>query len=109
MKFRYYFTIAKLFFITVTPGVLLLLPASFFDKGRSICISQLLFHQECYACGLTRGIMHLVHLQFEEAYTYNMLSFIVLPLLIVIWIQWFLKELRIYKKLRMALHPGMTT
>jgi hypothetical protein len=108
MKTRYYFTIAKLVFITVTPGILLLLPASFFDNGRTICLSQLLFHRECYACGMTRGIMHLVHLQFEEAYAYNMLSFIVLPLLIVIWIQWFLKELRMYKKLKAALRPGMT-
>src|SRR5882724_3151730 len=105
MKSRYYFTIAKLVFITVTPGILLLLPASFFDNGRTICLSQLLFHQECYACGMTRGIMHLVHLQFEEAYAYNMLSFIVLPLLIVIWIQCFFKELRRYKKLKAALHP----
>lgn len=100
MKFKYLFTQAKLAFIVFTPPVLLLLPADFFDNRKSLCLSKLLFDFECYACGLTRGIMHLIHLQFEEAFAYNMLSFIVLPLLIVIWIQWFFKEWNIYKKMK---------
>ena len=99
MKFNYRFTQAKLAFIVLTPPVLLLLPADFFDNRRSLCISKL-FDFECYACGLTRGIMHLIHLQFEEAFAYNMLSFIVLPMLIVIWIQWFLREWNVYKRMK---------
>lgn len=102
MRFRFYTTVAKLIFIAVTPAVLLLLPADFFDHGRSLCLSQLLLHQECPACGMTRGIMHLIHLQFEDAFAYNMLSFIVLPLLGVVWVQWFLKELRIYRRFRIG-------
>ena len=99
MKFKYHFTQAKLAFIVLTPLVLLILPADFFDNRRSLCVSKL-FDFECYACGLTRGIMHLIHLQFEEAFAYNMLSFIVLPLLIVIWIQWFFKEWNVYKRMK---------
>jgi len=99
-KARFAFTISKLIFIVVTPVILLILPADFFDKGRSICLSQLLFGVECFACGLTRGIMHLIHLDFENAFAYNMGSFIILPLMIVVWVQWFFKELRIYKKMR---------
>ena len=99
----FYFTIAKLLFMVLAPAVLLILPANFFDNGHSICLSQLIFGQECYACGLTRGIMHLIHLDLENAFAYNMLSFIVLPLMIVIWIQWFFKELRIYKKVKASL------
>ena len=64
--------------------ILLILPADFFEKGQSICISVLLLHKQCYACGLTRGIMHLIHLDFKEAYQYNKLCFIVFPLLIVL-------------------------
>lgn len=94
MNFRYWFTIAKLVFIAAAPVVLLLLPAGFFDNGKSLCLSQVLFDVECYACGMARACMHLIHLDFEEAYAYNMLSFIVLPLLAVIWVQWFLKERR---------------
>lgn len=94
---------ALLLFIFITPIILLILPVDFFDTGVTICVSKLFTQKECYACGLTRGIMHLIHLDFETAYAYNMLSFIVFPLLGLIWIQWFLKELKIYKILKAAL------
>ncbi|MBN8676007.1 MAG: DUF2752 domain-containing protein [Chitinophagales bacterium] len=102
MKYRYYFTISKLAFIVLAPVVLLLLPATFFDSGRSLCLSKLFFGFECYACGLSRACMHLIHFDFEEAYAYNMLSFIVLPLLAIIWLQWFIKEWKRYKLYRTA-------
>jgi hypothetical protein len=97
MTFRYYFTIAKLVVIIATPVILLLLPATFFDGGESICLSKVFFDIECYGCGMTRACQHLIHFDFEEAYAYNMLSFIALPLLGVVWIKWGLKEYRIFK------------
>ena len=63
--------------------VLLILPATYFDQGRATCVSVILFHRECYGCGMTRGIQHLIHLDFEQAYHFNKLSFIVLPLAII--------------------------
>lgn len=102
MRFRYYFTVAKLVFIVATPIVLLILPATFFDTGKSLCLSQLLFNTECYACGMSRACMHLIHFDFEEAYAYNMASFIVFPLLAIVWAQWFFKEWRMYKRYRVA-------
>ena len=95
-----YYKIALLFFLATLPIVLLILPANFFDNGRQICLSQILAGKECIGCGMTRGIMHLIHLELEEAFAYNMLSFIVLPLLGVIWIQWFIKELKLYKLIK---------
>jgi Protein of unknown function (DUF2752) len=99
----YVLSISKMIFIVIAPIVLLALPADFFDKGPSICLSQLILGVDCPACGLTRGIMHLIHMDLENAFAYNMLSFIVLPLMILIWIQWFIKELRLSKKLKIAL------
>jgi len=99
LKFRYYFTIAKLALIVVAPVVLLILPATFFDNGESICLSKVIFNFECYACGMTRACMHLIHFDFEEAFAYNMASFIALPLLGVVWIQWGLKEYRMLKRI----------
>lgn len=61
-------------------GFLLYLPADHFDVGQSVCLSVVLFDMECYACGMTRGIQHLLHFDFSEAWQYNKLSFIVLPL-----------------------------
>jgi hypothetical protein len=60
--------------------VLLCLPADYFDTGQSVCLSVLLFDRECYACGMTRAIQHLIHFEFREAYEYNKLAFVVLPL-----------------------------
>lgn len=71
----------------VTPFVLWLLPADFFDKGESVCLSQLLAGVECYACGLTKATMHFVHFQFEEAWNFNKLSFIVVPMLFPLWVK----------------------
>lgn len=108
MKARYYFIIAKLFFIVVTPLVLLLLPANFFDSGQSICLSKLLFSFECLACGMTRACMHLIHFNFEEAFAHNMASFVVLPLLGIIWVQWFIKEWKLYKRYRQSFAKATT-
>jgi hypothetical protein len=45
-------------------------------------MSVVFFDRECYACGMTRAIQHLIHLDFFIAYDYNKLSFIVLPIFI---------------------------
>ncbi|MEO6682960.1 MAG: DUF2752 domain-containing protein [Ginsengibacter sp.] len=99
MKLKKIVTFSKLIFIVGVPILLLILPATFFDDGQSLCLSQLIFNFECYGCGMTRGIMHLIHFNIEEAFDYNMLSFIVLPLLGIIWMQWFFKELKLLKRI----------
>ena len=71
----------------LAPFVLLLLPADFFDKGESICLSKMLAGMECYACGMTRAVMHFIHFEFEEAWNFNKLSFIVVPLLFPLWLK----------------------
>ena len=84
-------------FLILAPCVLLALPSSFFDSGESICLSVMLFDIECYACGLTRAIQHLIHLEFSIAYEFNKSSFLVFPLLVVFLYQ----ELkRVYSLLR---------
>ena len=103
MKFKFAFNIARLAFIILVPLVLMILPADFFDGGESICLSRVLFNVQCYACGMTRACMHLIHFEFEKAYSYHMLSFVVVPLLAVIWIQWFLKEWKLFKRYRQEL------
>ena len=79
---------AKLSFYVLVPVVLLALPSDFFDDGPPMCLSMVFFHIECYACGLTRGIMHLIHFDFPSAAYYNMLSFVVFPLLAGLWTKW---------------------
>ena len=78
--------------LLVIPVLLLLLPSSFFDSGKSVCLSVSMFDKECYACGMTRAIQHLLHLDFVIAYQFNKLSVIVFPLLIISYF----KELKKY-------------
>jgi len=87
----------KIYFggLILIPIVLLVLPSNYFDNGQSVCVSVLLFDQECHGCGITRGVQHLLHLDFLTAYEFNKLSLIILPLLIYLWFN----ELRRIKKM----------
>lgn len=84
-----YFLYLKLAFYVLVPAVLLVLPAGYFDQGESVCLSRVLFDLECYACGMTRASMHLIHLNFTEAYYFNAMSFVVVPVLAFLWARWF--------------------
>jgi hypothetical protein len=90
----------KLILLFGIPVVLLILPKDFFDGGESICVSKVIFDVECYACGLTRACMHLIHLDFEEAFAYNMMSFIAFPALAIMWVKWTITEIKLYKFIR---------
>lgn len=71
--------------LLVAPVVLLVLPANFFDNKPSICLSRVFFDLECLGCGMGRGVMHLIHGDFEGAWQFHKLSFVVLPLLVYVW------------------------
>ena len=70
----------------IIPIILLFLPVDFFDSGQSLCLSQVLLDKECMGCGITRGVHHAIHFDFYNAWQYNKLTFIVLPLLCIYWI-----------------------
>lgn len=73
--------------LMVLPIILIALPADYFDQGESICLSHLLAGVDCYACGMTRGVMHLIHFDFATAWELNPLSYVVLPLLVLYWLK----------------------
>ncbi len=77
-----------LIFLLALPVTLLLLPADFFDEGEAICPSKRFFDVECLGCGMTRAVMHLLHLDFDMALYYNPGSFVVVPILGLIWLKW---------------------
>jgi hypothetical protein len=79
LKLKFYFVCSFLLVLTIA---LLILPGNYFDNGSSKCVSVLLFDVECYGCGMTRAIQHLIHCDFKIAYEYNKLSFIVFPLFV---------------------------
>ena len=98
LTIKKYFSILKLSIYLVVPVVLLILPATFFDNGKSICLSRLLFNMECPGCGSVRAFMHIIHFDFTTAYHYNKLSFITFPLLSFGLITEIIKEWKFLKK-----------
>lgn len=88
-----------LLLIIILPLVVFFLPIDFFDRGKSICLSKVLLNTQCYACGLTRACKHLMHLDWEGAFKYNMGSFIIFPLLAFLWIRWYFDERKKLKNL----------
>jgi hypothetical protein len=79
------------------PILLWLLPADFFDNGPPICLSQILLHRSCPGCGISRAVMHSMHLDFTTAWEFNKLVIIVLPVLFFIWAREIIKS---YKQIK---------
>ena len=71
--------------LLLVPLVLYLIPLEWLKNQHSICLFKNITGHECYGCGMTRAILSAIHLQFENAFQYNKLFLIVLPLLIYIW------------------------
>lgn len=84
------------------PVLLLCLPATFFDEGRSISLFELAGVEDYYSKGMTKAVMHLIHLDFSTAWEYNKLSFIVFPLIAWIWGKSFVRNYALLQKLHLA-------
>ncbi len=80
--------------LVLVPVILLWLPADFFDEGVIVCPSKQFFNFECLGCGMTRAVMHLIHLDVESALYYNPGSFIVVPILVFFWLRWLLRAVK---------------
>ncbi|TAE51137.1 MAG: DUF2752 domain-containing protein [Bacteroidetes bacterium] len=79
----------------LTPLILWILPGDFFDHtGVELCPSKAFFNIECLGCGMTRAVMHLHHLQIEEAMYYNPGVVAVFPGLVILWGVWVWKSMR---------------
>lgn len=88
----------KLIIWVCIPFFLLLLPATYFDTGQALCPSKLLLDKECPGCGITRSVQHAIHFDFKEAWDFNKLIIIVLPLLIYFWVKTLLNLYRTIKQ-----------
>ena len=91
--FSKYWKYFKIWFLIAIPIILWILPIDFFDNGNSISLFALFGVKDyAYSTGMTKGIMHLMHFDFIGASEYNKLSFVVLPMLFLLWLKLLLKE-----------------
>ena len=73
--------------LVVVPVLFALAPMDQFDSGETLCLSRVFFDLECWGCGMTRALKHLICLDFEGAWGFNKLSFLVLPILTFGWVK----------------------
>jgi len=86
----------------LVPAILLFLPPDTFDEGAPKCVSVIVLGIECYACGMTRAMMYLIHFDFIMAWYFNPLAFFVFPLLAYLWAYWFYKDFKVWRAWRKA-------
>ncbi len=76
----YAFSYMRMFFYIVTIFTVMILPVNLMDN-ISLCLFYHLFHIKCFACGMTRGIWHMMHFDISGAVLFHPLSFFVFVLL----------------------------
>lgn len=64
---------------------------------ENLCIYKLVTKKECYNCGMTRAFLSILHGNFNQAFHYNINSFIVFPFALFIYLYSWYKFL--YKKI----------
>jgi len=90
-------SLGKVGLYLLLPLAFIVIPTSWFESRRPICLIRTLFGVPCLGCGMTRAISCLFHSDFKQAFQYNKLVVIVFPLLCYSWLHAFNTE---YQKLR---------
>lgn len=75
---------AAYFYFAYNPSVY----TEYFPK----CPSRVLFNIYCPGCGSQRALHHLLHFDIQQAFLYNPLMIVLLPLLIALIIQFILRH-----------------
>jgi hypothetical protein len=78
-------TVSRLLLLLLLPAVLYMIPTHGIFHGESLCLVKSLFGVECWGCGMTRAVFSAMYLRFADAWEYNRLVVIVLPLLAAAW------------------------
>lgn len=73
--------------IFLIPAVIYFVPTEWIRNQHSICLFLNITGHECYGCGMTRAVFAAIHLRFNDAFHFNRLSPVVVPLLVYIWVK----------------------
>lgn len=89
----------KLIGLLAFPIFLYFVPLDWLNQQHSICLIKNIFGVECFGCGITRAIIAAIQFKFVEAFDFNHLVVIVLPILIYVWCKMVFKTSQRIKKL----------
>ena len=64
--------------------------------GRTIfaCPFYQLTGLQCPGCGVSRMCLHLIKLEFAQAFAQNQALFVLLPVLLLLWLSWTVRYVR---------------
>jgi hypothetical protein len=96
-------SLGKVGLYILLPLAFIVVPTSWFELRRPICLIRSLFGVPCPGCGMTRAISCIFHGHFKRAFQHNKLVVIVFPLLCHTWLRALAIE---YKNLRNAELPA---
>ena len=85
------------------PVVFMLIPTSWLETCRPVCLIRKVFGVPCPGCGMVRAISSVFHGNFSKALRCNKLVVLVLPLLTYTWLRSMVTQYRRYKFIRT--HP----
>jgi hypothetical protein len=71
--------------ILLIPVAIYFIPLEWLKNQHTICLFKNITGHECWGCGMTRAIFSAIHFRFYDAWHFNKLFPVVLPLLIYIW------------------------
>lgn len=94
-----YKALGKVGALLLVPLLLILIPTAWLERRRSLCLFKNLTGRPCPGCGMTRAISSASHGNFKQAFSYNKLVVIVLPILSYKWLQEMTKTYRRYRAL----------
>ena len=87
LKNKISFDIIKGTGLLLAPVAFYFVPFAWLNNGHSLCVYKFFTGHDCYGCGTTRAIWSASHFHFTDAFHYNRLSVIVLPLLAYLWVK----------------------
>ncbi len=90
----------KVSFLILLPLLLIFIPTAWLERQRSLCLFKNLTGRPCPGCGMTRAISAAAHGNFKQAWRYNKLALIVLPLLSYQWLRALARAYHHYRALR---------
>jgi Protein of unknown function (DUF2752) len=90
-------SLGKVVCYILLPIIFLLVPTSWFETRRSLCLIRNVFGVKCPGCGMTRAISCIFHGNLKKALQYNRLVVIVFPLLCFAWLEALMTEYQRYR------------
>jgi hypothetical protein len=99
MKHDSLLTLGKVGVLIALPLLLILIPTAWLEWRRSLCLVKNLTGRNCPGCGMTRAVSSAAHGNFGQAWRYNRLVVVVLPILCYKWLQALTREYGRYRAL----------